>query len=54
MSNRDKFLVDFKRLCSKYSSNGEWEWRIGSEGEDGIHFKYFYIDIKNTEEKDNG
>ncbi len=48
-SNQDNFLDELERLCGRYSSRGMWEWRIGSEDRDGIHFKYFFVDVEDTE-----
>ena len=53
MNEQDKFLNDLAKLCMKYSSKRAWEWKVGSKGKDGIHFKFLYVDVEDTEEKDS-
>mgnify|MGYP003135088942 CR=1 FL=1 len=45
MKNQTKFLKELEELCIKYSSRNEWEWKEGSRGEDGIYFKFLYVDV---------
>tara|TARA_R100001082_G_C4357000_1_gene157362 strand:- start:1757 stop:1930 length:174 start_codon:yes stop_codon:yes gene_type:complete len=45
-SKQDEFLDKLETLCWNYSDRGEWEWKLESNGEDGILFKFFYVDVE--------
>jgi len=48
-SKQDEFLDKLETLCWNYSDRGEWEWKLESNGEDGILFKFFYVDVEDED-----
>jgi|TARA_R100001129_G_scaffold139314_1_gene100597 hypothetical protein len=45
-SKQDEFLDKLETLCREYSDGRGWEWKLESDREDGLFFKYFYVDIR--------
>ena len=45
-SKQDSFLNELETLCRKYSDRREWQWKLESDREDGILFKFFYVDVE--------
>ena len=42
---QENFLDDLHALCKKYSTNGEYEWRVNYEGNDAIGIKYLWVAV---------
>ena len=45
-SKQDAFLNELETLCRKYSDRREAQWKLESDREDGIMFKFFYVDVE--------